>query len=608
MKPLSENVPQPSRVTSLGKLWLKLFLIILAVMAVALFTTNASLGLPYVLASLIAGVVGATVLAGIWLFIRWLCCWRNLRRALIGLAGLVTLIAVLYAEENWRGRHAWEQFQRQEEIRGLKLDLAACVPPPVPDEQNFAFAPVWMELIKTAMGPQRTREWYGAKFSDDGNTNFVPAFRLNILHDYSPPDSPAFGHWQQAEFLNLQAWQEYYRASHTPQSKGPEGAPLPATNDFPVAAQPQTPAADVLLALSKYDATIEALREASHRSESRFPVSYYDANPNGILLPHLACLKRGSQVLHLRALAELQQGATNQAAADVQLAFYLMQACHTEPFMISHLVRLAMLQIILQPIWEGLAEHRWSEAQLAAFETRLADIHLLADYESVQRSDEAFFSKAMNYWRQSRNAEYLFYENESAKARLSPDDRLLLFVFQQGPAGWFYQNQLRYCRFTLQNYLPVMDASRQLAFPAKAKEAEAARQREASPFRPYSFIENKILFPIYSWSQPDTQAEKFVYGQTTVNLARVAIALERYRLAQGECPATLELLAPRYLATVPHDLIGGQPLHYQRTAGGTFRLYSIGWNETDDAGQVAPPKQGVPDWDAADWVWPGPVR
>ena len=40
---------------------------------------------------------------------------------------------------------------------------------------------------------------------------------------------------------------------------------------------------------------------------------------------------------------------------------------------------------------------------------------------------------------------------------------------------------------------------------------------------------------------------KFAYGQASVDLARVAIALERYRLAHGEYPESLDALAPQFI-------------------------------------------------------------
>ena len=103
-------------------------------------------------------------------------------------------------------------------------------------------------------------------------------------------------------------------------------------------------------------------------------------------------------------------------------------------------------------------------------------------------------------------------------------------------------------------------------------------------------------------------AKKFAYSQSSVNLARVAIALERYRLAHGEYPETLDALAPQFIAQVPHDIINGQPLHYHRTDDGQFVLYSVGWNETDDGGQIAYTRSGSVDRDKGDWVWQYPIK
>jgi hypothetical protein len=105
-------------------------------------------------------------------------------------------------------------------------------------------------------------------------------------------------------------------------------------------------------------------------------------------------------------------------------------------------------------------------------------------------------------------------------------------------------------------------------------------------------------------------AKKTAQAHTSVDLARVAIALERYRLAHGEFPATLEAIAPQFIAPVPHDVIGGGLLKYRLTDDGQFVLYSIGWNETDDGGVVVS-KEGSPsevDRDRGDWVWRYPAK
>ena len=55
---------------------------------------------------------------------------------------------------------------------------------------------------------------------------------------------------------------------------------------------------------------------------------------------------------------------------------------------------------------------------------------------------------------------------------------------------------------------------------------------------------------------------------------------------KGSFPNPWKPLSPRFLQKMPHDIITGAPLKYRRTPDGQFILYSVGWNEKDDGGQV----------------------
>src|SRR5579859_7569104 len=66
---------------------------------------------------------------------------RILPKLLFGAACLVTLVAVFYAEENWRGKRAWETCRRELTAKGVNLNWAAYIPPAVPDDQNIFKAP-----------------------------------------------------------------------------------------------------------------------------------------------------------------------------------------------------------------------------------------------------------------------------------------------------------------------------------------------------------------------------------------------------------------------------------------------------------------------------------
>jgi hypothetical protein len=112
-----------------------------------------------------------------------------------------------------------------------------------------------------------------------------------------------------------------------------------------------------------------------------------------------------------------------------------------------------------------------------------------------------------------------------------------------------------------------------------------------------------MLFPAIQKS-----LERCAAGQASVDLATVACALERYRLAHGEYPETLEALVPQFASKIPPDVIAGTPLKYHRTGNGQFVLYSVGWNGTDDGGAVVLKKSGSVDLEQGDWVWRSAVE
>src|SRR5690242_11656360 len=67
--------------------------------------------------ALVLGTVGLLA----FLFVRWICCWRHFRWFLIGVACLITLIALFYVEEDVRGKSAWNRFKSEEEAKGEKF-------------------------------------------------------------------------------------------------------------------------------------------------------------------------------------------------------------------------------------------------------------------------------------------------------------------------------------------------------------------------------------------------------------------------------------------------------------------------------------------------------
>jgi hypothetical protein len=483
--------------------------------------------------------------------------WRLLRWGLIGLAGLATLAAILVTEENWRGKRDLENFKHAAEARGERFDWMSMEPSKIPDDQNFLAAPMVLELLTN-----------GATF--------------NIYRGDASLWPTRGGNWQKSTLTDLTEWQTYFRKLST--------TPAGKTNGFPVSEQPQTPATDVLLALSIYDSVLEALREASQRSGALWPFNYENGFEDvGTLMPPLAGEKRAAQFLQLRILAEIQANQTGPALTDTKLFLRLIDSLRSQPFLISHLVAIAMQAIAIQPIYEGLALHRWNDAQLADLQTALAAKDYLADFQFAMRGERTFAIAWMENQRITGKYKTVVF-NEAKPKEVTINMRLM-------PNAFFYQNELAIAQMYQQYILPLVDPTNRLVIPSAVRSADASVQAELNRFSPYK-IQARMLFPAISKA-----VQKFATIQAQVDLARVACALERFRLAHGNYPESLDALAPQFIEKLPHDIINGQPLHYRRTDDGQFVLYSVGWDEKDDGGQIIADKNGRVGWEKGDWVW-----
>ena len=569
---------------------------------------------------------------------------------------LATLVALAYAVENWRGERAWRQVQRELAAQGQPLDLAAIVPPPVPDEQNLAMAPLLRPVLAFHREPDGNLVW-----EDRPGQNRLTSVSRETWSARTRP--PATRSWVQGERIDLPAWQRYYqdlaKEFGTPKPRTPtridpvlaeryglsvrtnavsattntavvpgfpQMRPLPpdlaaryglgtnlteaefrAAFTFPVPERPGTPAADVLHALGRVDPELDALAaEAARRPLGRFPV-HYDAVPTwGILLPHLAQVKKIAMVLQLRAAARLAEGQAASAHADTLLAMRLAELTRDEPFLISQLVRGAAWTLALQPVWEGIVDHRWNGSQLSAIAERLRVVDFAAAIDRGLRGEQFTGIVPVNDEGRVRLAEDFraFVSNRSAEEALPPEQlELTDHLIRYGPRGWFYQNQVTTFRRVGE------ERARFAAWYGTRGITNIARSPEMPVYRvrPYQFIGDQFnqMLSIRGG------IAGLLRAQARIHLSLAATALERHRLVNGNYPVSLEELVPRYLDRVPTDPMTGEPLRYLRAADGTFKLYSVGLDGLDDGGTLVVPEGGRSDETArgpvvtaGDWTWP----
>jgi hypothetical protein len=342
----------------------------------------------------------------------------------------------------------------------------------------------------------------------------------------------------------------------------------------------------------------------------RFPWDY--KNPTELIFAGPGSLRECAFVLQLRSVAELSMNRTEEALEDIRLALRLADLLRPEPFFNSQKARIQIVGATLQPVWEGLAAHRWSDSQLAALQSEFSALDFLADYATMVRGERAFACAKLDFLRRTHNASIVPESMSDGEGNYSPD-HLLGFYFHSFPSGWYYQNQLQVCRAYTEEMMPLLDAKTRTVSERRLKNKMSdgnpidnmtdwgdfhyisMREWEHPLWHPYDILEGMVIRAAASG--------QYAYAQGSLDLARVACALERYRLWKGEYPASLDALAPRFMDRVPHDVINGQPLHYRLTDNRQFVLYSVGWKNKDDGGKVLLTRDPLIDVRDGNWVW-----
>jgi hypothetical protein len=499
--------------------------------------------------------------------------------AFIALLGLVGLF---YFEENWRGPRTWEKYRKESEARGERLEPSAFVPPVVPSSENFAMTPLLAPLFDFYPGTQKWRNTNAFPYANGFSPEFDRAARA-----VKAKKSERSNSWLTTE-INLVAWRAAY---------------LQSTNRINQSVESVTTkeAAEAVLAnLAECNDVLEDLRESSKRRYSRFNLRYENDDPAAILLPHLAVLKHICQILQLRATAELELGKTDEAFSDIKLMFRVADASRDEPILISQFVRMPMLYMALEPMAQGFGQ--WSEPQLKTFQRELQQLDFCTDVKRSLQAEQVLFGGGI--------IEFLRREPDKFDA-LSGDGNFPGAMWSAVPNGWFDLEKVNYMRFFDQFVLPSIDVTNRRISPSACRQAEERMTSVLNKSRARLFLQHRAFC---SWLMPGvlTAARKTAFGQTAADTAGIACAVERYKLAHGGLPESLGQLVPEFLVGLPHDIINGQPLKYNRTKEGHYAIYSVGWNEKDDGGVAGfkrgeadlPVKKGEHDApEEGDWVW-----
>ncbi len=327
-----------------------------------------------------------------------------------------------------------------------------------------------------------------------------------------------------------------------------------------------TAAADYIKWSDQFVPAFDEIREALKRPYAILPGDYVESY--SMPIPNFVTMRELAQTLAQRAQCYLLLGEPDKALNELTLVHDVCRILEKPPTgqpetLVESMINVAITGLYVTIISEGLQRHAWQEPQLIALQQQLKSINLPVFVTRSFEMEPASSTHTLETTPSWKIADW-FLINSSTSTRKKnlyetiTDEKWRLHLEAWFiPRGWIYQNMAVIGSF---RWMDGFDAENETISPTKIEDnlKDFNKMTPHSP-RPYNFMAY-IAVPNFTKAWQTT-----AYNQTMVNEAQIACALERCRLADGDYPDSLDVLVPKYIETLPHDLIGGQPLIYRRT-------------------------------------------
>lgn len=491
--------------------------------------------------------------------------FRFARRAGIGLVILITLIALFYAIEDWRGARSWERARARLASEGIPLDWRKLAPPKPPPEQNFV-TPLLREYIEAAREHPA-----GERGAFD-----LPALKLSTVKSGPKPGVAL------ATRTDLREWVRGLELSNSENLSQIQAAKL------------------ILDHLSPMEPLVQSLSASRNLPGASFDADFGHEPVWEMPFTHGTVVQNAAKALRLHAVANLAEGNTAAALDDIGILLRFARTLDDEPAVVSLLVSNLVASWAVGAIWEGLSEHAWSDAQLRAI---IEDLQKLDRTSALHRSMEGeliFFVCGMEYiQRQSGIAPRMVHLYNSFNGLPEPN-AVVAAMPRFFPSGWWDQSKAlaaeTYTKFLIASIHPAAETGPRIDPPIDSDIIAGNL-----PKMPWSILV-KIALPVLA-----SISEPIAMNQDQISMAIIACALDRYWLAEGHFPSRAAGLPPRFLDKLPRDAATGGDFIYRPSSDGRdFTLYSLGRNGIDDGGKVFFKANAPAKIDPArgDWVWP----
>jgi len=354
---------------------------------------------------------------------------------------------------------------------------------------------------------------------------------------------------------------------HLPEKHQQERLPLFVSNTLPLRTYRMDGETRALIAqlIADNHKALELLREGAAIPGCRYPVDL--AQGFSCRIPHLSPgLREATFLFVLESMLQAEEHNAEPAVQPILSAYGLAHSLRNEPTEISQIIRMSLHRFAGSGLERILNKIRLSDTQL-----RRIDAVLAAAYDPNASVLPLVSKRCSGY--------------EAFRKPRDPD--LVQGTQREAPsvAHIAIGRALGTLDLSLLEYLDRVERHTkilQLAPAQRLKAATEAKARyEANPLPPGL---NWLLDDLAQITRVDLE------DMAQVHVARAAIAIERYRLADDSLPASIADLVPRFLEAVPEDPFDGESLRYSKRDGG-YVVYSIGPDGTDDGGTERQPKR-----------------
>jgi hypothetical protein len=347
--------------------------------------------------------------------------------------------------------------------------------------------------------------------------------------------------------------------------------PIVGAAELPLRTEPLTEETKALITqyLADNRQALELLHKGAAIEHSRYPIDLSKGFET--LMPDLSNIREGARMLKLDAILYAENDKPESAVRSITSTFGLARSLSKDPILVSQLVRIACEGLALSALEHCINRTGFTDKQLVDLSQTL-----------VNAEDPCAMSRA-------------FAGERCAGVSILKEPSPQILQLVNGGSSRLGVVAIALYKFA---GLADMDAIVYLDIMndyMKAIQLPPQQRREAveavdSTFDKTSRIHILLHIMMPALSRVTTISVRIIAHLRT---ARAGLAIERYRLASGELPDTLEELVPTYLEAVPKDPFDGKDLRYKKLETG-FVVYSIGEDGNDDGGKERPRKRSRP--------------